>query len=120
MLPSYGVFGRTALISFAVLLIVGWGGNILEAYGYIGPDGLAGWLKWLALILLFGALFVFAVSVVPLGARTVFRQFAATNQRAGAPAWAQGLSANPTGRPTSSRSSSGSSGRWAPASRSRR
>ena len=94
MLPSNRVFGRTALISLALLLIVGWGGNILEAYGYIGPDGLTGPLKWLSLLLLFGALFVFAVSVVPLGARSVFRRFAATNQRPGAPAWAHGVAAN--------------------------
>ena len=96
MLPSNRFFGRLALASLATVLVVGWGGNILESYGYIGADGLSGPLAWILMAVLFGALFLFAVSVVPLGARSVCRRFTSSNQALGSnPAWAQGIMAGP-------------------------
>ena len=62
-MPSLRVFAWFCGGSFAALLIIGWGGNILQASGLIrDPDS----LKYPFLAVMFGLLLVFAVSAIPL------------------------------------------------------
>jgi hypothetical protein len=62
-MPSVRTFAWFCGGSFAALLIVGWGGNILQASGIVrAPDS----LKYPFLAVMFGLLLVFAVSAIPL------------------------------------------------------
>jgi hypothetical protein len=72
-MPSLRTFAIFCGGSFAALLIVGWGGNILQASGTIRD---AGALKIPFLALMIGLLLVFAFSAIPLmvGAVLGFQQ----------------------------------------------
>jgi hypothetical protein len=62
-MPSTRTFAWLCGGSFAALLIVGWGGNILQTSGVIrDPDS----LKYPFLAVMFGLLLVFAISAIPL------------------------------------------------------
>lgn len=62
-MPSIRTFAWLCGGSFAALLIIGWGGNILQASGIIrNPDS----LKYPFLAVMFGLLLVFAISAIPL------------------------------------------------------
>src|SRR5256885_493763 len=62
-MPTMRTFAFLCGGSFAALLIVGWGGNILQASGVVrNPDA----LKYPFLAVMIGLLFVFAVTAIPL------------------------------------------------------
>jgi hypothetical protein len=62
-MPSTRSFSTLCGGSFALLLIVGWGGNILQASGVVRDPGA---LKYPFLIVMIGLLAVFAISAIPL------------------------------------------------------
>ncbi|HEX3651374.1 MAG TPA: hypothetical protein VHU18_00965 [Rhizomicrobium sp.] len=67
-MPSTRIFAFLCGGSFAALLIVGWGGNILQGSGLIRDPAP---LRYPILALMIGLLFVFAFSAIPLMAAAV-------------------------------------------------
>ncbi len=62
-MPSARTFAILCGGSFALLLIIGWGGNILQASGMVRDPGA---LKYPFLFVMIGLLAVFAITAVPL------------------------------------------------------
>jgi hypothetical protein len=67
-MPGFRTWALICAVSFALLLIVGWGGNILQGTGVVRDPGA---MKITFLAVMIGLLAVFAISAIPVMVHTV-------------------------------------------------